>query len=233
MTAVCGRFGSGKTEIAINYAVSISNGEQPFLIDLDLVTPYFRSRESAQLLSRWGVRVVAPASVSAHLDTPGITAEILGAIQQQEHPVILDVGGDSQGARALGQYSTYLQQREHEMWFVVNPYRPFTQDVPGVRLSVAEIEASSRLRVTALVSNPNLLEQTTAGLVERGHHLVERAAADLGLPIAFVAVEQSLAPQFADGRLARPVLPLTRYVRVPWEPIRSPFLDHNLQEPLL
>jgi len=217
LVAVCGRFGSGKTEVAINYALSIAQDQHPFLIDLDVVTPYFRSRESARTLTRQGVTVVTPATVSANLDTPGITPEILGAIQQSERPVILDVGGDKQGTRALGQYSGYLRQRGYDMWFVVNPYRPFTQDLPDIRSSVAEIEGSARLQVTALVSNPNLLEETTADLVEQGHRLVEAAAAELGLPIVFVAIERQMAPQFANGRLSQRILPLTRHLHAPWE----------------
>lgn len=216
VTAVCGRFGSGKTEIAINHALALARETRPYLIDLDLVTPYFRSRDKALALERQGITVITPAAVAANLDTPGITPEILGAIRQKERPVVLDVGGDRQGARALGQYSGHLRERGYEMWFVVNPFRPFTQDLNGIRQSIAEIEASARLQVTALVSNPNLMGETTAELVVSGHRVVEEAAAALHLPIAFVAVERSLAPLFSNGRLARDILPLTRHLRPPW-----------------
>lgn len=227
VTAVCGRFGSGKTEIAINYALALAREARPYLIDLDVVTPYFRTREKAQALARQGVTVIAPAEVAANLDTPGITPEILGAIQQTAQPVVLDVGGDKQGARALGQYSPYLRARGCEVWFVVNPFRPFTRDLAGIRQSIAEIEAGSRLQVSALVSNPNLMGETDAELVVRGHRVVEEASAALGIPIAFVAVERSLLPQISDGRLSREVLPLTLYLRPPWgksPPIPAPLI---------
>ncbi|MGQ9456906.1 MAG: hypothetical protein ACUVS5_01295 [Anaerolineae bacterium] len=223
VTAVCGRFGSGKTEVAINYALALARGARPYLIDLDIVTPYFRTRDKAHLLAQQGVTVIAPAEVAANLDTPGITPEILGAIQQTAQPVVLDVGGDKQGARALGQYGPYLRARGCEVWFVVNPFRPFTQDLAGIRLSIAEVEAGSRLQVTALVSNPNLMGETDADLVLRGHQVVEEASKALGLPIAFLAVERSLLPQFPNGRLPREVLPLTLYLRPPWgEPLSAP-----------
>lgn len=227
MIAVCGRFGSGKTEITINYALALAREARPYLIDLDVVTPYFRTRDKAEALARQGVSVVTPAEVAANLDTPGITPEILGAIQQTAQPVVLDVGGDKQGARVLGQYRPHLLARGCEVWFVVNPFRPFTQDLVGIRQSIAEVEAGSRLQVTALVSNPNLMGETDATLVVRGHQVVEEAAAALGLPIALVAVERSLLPHFSNGRLSREVLPLTLYLHPPWgksPPIPSPLI---------
>ena len=105
-----GRFGSGKTEAAINYALMLAkskgDGKQEraatsvILIDLDIVTPYFRSREmsTGRAMEERGVRVVAPNVVGQHLDIPAITPQILGAFQQTEQPVVVDVGGDPQGA---------------------------------------------------------------------------------------------------------------------------------------
>ena len=103
-----GRFGSGKTEVSVNYTLLLANSAhdaRPILIDLDLVTPYFRTRELVERLAEDGVEVVTPAEVAEHLDTPAVTPQILGALQQPTRPVVLDVGGDAQGARALGQFA--------------------------------------------------------------------------------------------------------------------------------
>ena len=113
-----------------------------------------------------GVQVVAPNVIGQHLDIPAITPQILGAFQQTEKLVVVDVGGDPQGARALGQYSGAIRQaaaegRPYTMHFVVNPYRPFTDTLEGLAHSIAEIEATSRLKVSSLVSNPNLIGETT------------------------------------------------------------------------
>jgi hypothetical protein len=236
-----GRFGSGKSETAINYAISLgrrlsrgggspgSDEKQPvgvILIDLDIVTPYFRSRETADRLLDLGVRVVAPSVIGQHLDTPAITPQILGAIQQSDLPVVLDVGGDKQGARALGQYSTAISQGGYTMHFVVNPYRPFTDTLEGVRSSIAEIESSSRLKVSSLVSNPNLIGETTVEQILQGHAKIERFGQALGLPIAFVCVEcqwiDALLPGDSGGStgasFAQPVLVLDRYFVMSWEP---------------
>ncbi|MFN2186476.1 MAG: hypothetical protein ACK2UU_21040 [Anaerolineae bacterium] len=236
-----GRFGSGKSETAINYAISLgrrlprgegapgSDKGRPVgavLIDLDIVTPYFRSRETADRLLKLGVRVVAPSVIGQHLDTPAITPQILGAIQQSDLPVVLDVGGDKQGARALGQFSTAISQGGYTMHFVVNPYRPFTDTLAGVRSSIAEIEASSRLQVSSLVSNPNLIGETTVEQILQGHAQIERYGQALGLPIAFVCVERQWVDALlagdsggsTGGPFAQPVLVLDRYFVLSWEP---------------
>ena len=235
-----GRFGSGKSETAINYALSVAQtvtecagsptraGQEAagvILIDLDIVTPYFRSREAADSLLERGVKVIAPSVIGQHLDTPAITPQILGAIQQSDLPVVLDVGGDKQGARALGQFSSAIRQSDYTMHFVVNPYRPFTDTVGGLRSSIAEIEDSARLRVSSLVSNPNLIGETTVEHVIQGHAKIERFSKALGLPIAFVCVERqwlenltldSTDEQAGKG-FSQPVLVLDRHFVMAWE----------------
>jgi hypothetical protein len=218
-----GRFGSGKTEIALNYAREVAQGSEApavpvsvILVDLDIVTPYFRSRETAEQMRQLGVKVIAPSVIGQHLDTPAITPQIMGAIEQPARPVILDVGGDKQGARALGQFSHAIRRRGYTMHFVVNPFRPFTSTLPGLAASIAEIEESSRLRVTDLVSNPNLMEETTQTHILEGHATIEAFAAELGLPIAFVCVERHRAEEL-DAKLAQPILLLDRSFVQPWE----------------
>lgn len=228
-----GRFGSGKTEAAINYARALARGMAPgkqgaegqpgappdgvVLVDLDIVTPYFRSREMAGRMEKEGVRVVAPSIIGQHLDTPAITPQIMGAIQQTEHAVVLDVGGDKQGARALGQFSHALRRRGYVMHFVVNPFRPFTSNLQGVADSIAEIEESARLQVASLVSNPNLMVETTIDQILEGHALVESFARALELPIALLCIERRWASRLSQEELGQPLLILDRYFVQPWE----------------
>lgn len=221
ITLFTGRFGSGKTEVAINYALAVAgrtDEARPILVDLDIVTPYFRTRELTARLTQEGVDVVAPAAVAQHLDTPAISPQILGAIQQPARPVVIDVGGDAQGARALGQFAAALEAQGYAMYFVVNPNRPFTDTVAGIVQAIAEIQKTSRLQVTALVSNPNLMRETTLELVIAGHRLVEEAAATLGLSVAFVSLRADLAAQAAEGAFHQPLMPLQRFFVLPWEP---------------
>jgi hypothetical protein len=218
VTIFIGRFGSGKTEIAINYALRLARaGLSPFLVDLDLVTPYFRSREAADVVRCFGVDIVAPPVLTRSVDVPAVVPAILGAIQQLARPVVLDVGGDKQGVRALAQYSDALWRRGYRMEFVVNPFRPGTDSPEGVVSAVRELEQASRLRVHGLVSNPNLMGETVAGTVREGHEAVRRAAYSSRLPVAFLAVapEHVRPEDFRD--LDVPVMELVRHFKLPWE----------------
>jgi hypothetical protein len=219
-----GRFGSGKTEIALNYATWLAAKEDegmgcPILVDLDVVTPYFRTREMESVMNARGVEVVAPLELARSVDVPGLTPQILGAIEQSARPVVVDVGGDPQGARALGRYSEVLRRRGYVLHFVVNPYRPYTSTPAGIRDSVREIESTSRLRVSCVVSNPNLINETTPDLVRLGHEIVDEAARSLDLPICFIAVFSDVLNECRSEDLAinLPVMPLARYFVLPWE----------------
>jgi hypothetical protein len=226
VTIFAGRFGSGKTEAALNYALLLTQDEESdsaagtqgvTLIDLDIVTPYFRSREMTDVMQQQGIEVIAPSAISQHLDTPGITPQILGAIQRADTRVVLDVGGDRQGARALGQFSAAIEQRGYTMHFVVNPYRPFTDSQEGLARSISEIEASSRLTVSSLLSNPNLIGETTVEEVLAGHAKIERYAEALSLPIAFVCVERQWLDELDPEQFAQPLLVLDRHFVMSWE----------------
>lgn len=227
-----GRFGSGKTETSANFAVQLAQGRypapqgwgdipgsfapRPVLIDLDIVTPYFRSRELVQIMRSLHVRVISPAAVSQYLDTPAIAPEILGAIEQEHQLVVLDAGGDPQGARALGQYGPYIDKQEHQGYFLVNPFRPFSDSVEKVRQSIEQIEHTSRLRVTALVSNPNLMDQTTTEVILSGHRQVERVAEATGLPIAMLCVEGKRVEAVSAHLDGVPILPVRRFFDLGW-----------------
>ncbi len=249
ITIFSGRFGSGKTETALNYAVALASStfqvsssrfhltdedstqtatrhtphairhtsDAPVaLVDLDIVTPYFRSREMALGMKNHHVEVIAPMAVSLHLDLPAISPQILGTLQNDGYRVVLDVGGDPQGARALGQFSSAIQSAGYTMLMLVNPYRPFTDTEQGIGASIQEIETTSRLTVSGLVSNPNLMEETTPDILERGHALVEATSQRLALPIEFIVMERSLAAAFPEGHFRQPVLPITRHFTAPW-----------------
>jgi hypothetical protein len=212
ITVFAGRFGSGKTEIALNYALQLSRqGHSPLLIDLDIVTPYFRTRDKKRELERLGVRIVAPHPAGQHIHVPAINPQLLGALEQREHPVVIDLGGDPQGARALSAFTHAIQHREHKMLFVVNPFRPFMDTVPGIASAIAEIETSARLSVSALVSNPNLMAESTVSVFQKGHTIISQASKSLDLPIAFAVVGKALYPRVVKLYPTLDLMPLKRF----------------------
>jgi len=213
-----GRFGTGKTEVAINYALALTRVDDSVrLTDMDVVTPYYRSREMTERLDQKGVKVVSPAELTRDIHLPAISASIWGTLQSADGHTVMDVGGDSQGARAIGQFKALIERSGYVMYLVVNPYRPFNATVERIAETREDIEANSRLKVGALVSNPNLIAETTPEIVEQGHLLVERASDQLGLPVAFLCMEERLLADGVEYPYARPILPLTRHFRPPWE----------------
>jgi hypothetical protein len=212
ITIFAGRFGSGKSEIALNYAVALhERGVDPYLIDLDIVTPYFRTRDRAVEMAHRGVQVVSPFLAGHYLHIPAVSPQIQGAIEQETRPVIIDLGGDEQGAHALAVYAPRIQPRRHAMHLIVNPYRPLMGTVSGIEKAVQQIAASARLPVTNLVSNPNLMSQSSPELFMRGHHLTEQASQQLGLPIAFAVASRALAERLDRERLGVDLLVIHRY----------------------
>jgi len=213
-----GRFGTGKTEVAINYALALAelNGSIT-LTDMDVVTPYFRTRDMTERLKPRGVEVVAPADFARDIHLPAVSARIWGTLQNEDGFTVMDVGGDSQGARAIGQFKALIEKSGYMMYLVVNPYRPFNATVELIVQTVADIEANTRLRTGALVSNPNLIADTTLYIVQAGHRLVEQAGEELGLPIAFLCVEERLLTEELERHCAQPILPLMRHFHPPWE----------------
>ncbi|MBN1640487.1 MAG: hypothetical protein JXA09_04560 [Anaerolineae bacterium] len=213
ITIITGRFGSGKTEIALNYALRLAQeGHAPLLIDLDIVTPYFRTRDLAARMAEQGVQVVAPHPVGQHLHIPALSPQIGGAIEQREQPVVIDLGGDVQGARALAQYAHLLAGRAYAMLFVVNPYRLSTDTVDGIAHAIAEIQASAHACVSHLVSNPNLMSESDPACFAQGHRLVERASEVLGLPIAFAVAADRLASRLERDSLGADLMVIQRFL---------------------
>ncbi|MBE9565807.1 MAG: hypothetical protein IMF16_03540 [Proteobacteria bacterium] len=211
-----GAFGSGKTEVAINYArAALAAGEVPCLADLDVVTPYFRVGDFRRQLQREGLRIVAPEGKLASYEVPALPPEISGALHARDPHLILDVGGDPEGARLLGVYAPDIQSRGYDMWVVVNPFRLSTASPGAISELSRLIQDASQLRLTGLVANPHLGTMTRSEDVRRGLETVEKSAEALGLPVVFVAAEQSLANELQTERL--PLLPLRLTLRLPWE----------------
>lgn len=213
-----GGFGSGKTEISINLALEMARGgRRVSLADLDIVTPYFRSREARSWLECEGVGVIAPGPGLAAADLPVLPPELQGAVADSELYLILDVGGDDLGARALGTLNRVLPGEGVEAFLVVNPRRPFSGSPEGVAELLEKLEGVARLKVTGLVANPHLGTMTTLPVIQSGLESVGVAAARVGLPIRFVCARRDLAETLGPELDGIPVLPLDLYMVLPWD----------------
>ncbi|HOD65287.1 MAG TPA: cobalamin biosynthesis protein CbiA [candidate division Zixibacteria bacterium] len=222
---IVGGYGSGKSEVAVNLArqLALTGGKPVAIADLDIVNPYFRSREATRQLSELGIQSIHPTGGLAHADLPIILPEVRGAMEQFGGTLILDVGGDDVGARVLGSLADAVPADDYELLLVLNAHRPFTATVAGCRALMAKIEATSRLAFTGIISNTHMLEHTTVETIREGLRLARALAADTSLPIAFVAALEDQVRQINPEEIDVPVLMLDRLLLKPWErPSRRP-----------
>ncbi len=212
-----GSFGSGKTEIAINYSIYCGKSHaQVAIVDLDIVNPYFRTREAKKALNLKGIKVISPEGKLAYADLPLISPEIKGLIQDSDYHLILDVGGDDIGTVVLGNFKSFIEDLDYEMLMVVNSYRPFTQDVHQIQQMAQEIENSSRLKISGIVSNPNLSRKTDEKVIRQGHILIKQVAQKLNLPIKFICIDERFSQKIKQENFEEPVFYIKRFMSLPW-----------------
>lgn len=193
---VCGHFGAGKTNFAVNLAkAKAAEGKPTTLIDLDIVNPYFRAADNTEGLSALGINCVNPDFANTNVDIPSLPPSVMGAIEAQirtpEQVTILDVGGDS-GAIALGMYNRFFKEGEYDLLYVLNKYRPLTEDIPDAEFILREIEWSGRLRATGIVNNSNLGVETTAEDILETDAWCRSFAEKSGLPLVCTCAMSSL-----------------------------------------
>lgn len=214
---IIGHYGSGKTEFACNYALELAKkGERKVVIaDLDIVNPYFRSRERAKFLEQHGITVLSGLfDNEVSIDIPALGG-IYGPLQNEDCDLILDVGGDNIGARVLRQYYQYLNQDNCDMFAVVNANRPGTQDLRGALNHIRAIEHEAWVKVTGLINNTHLLRETKPEDVIRGQKLLEEVSEALNVPILYAAILREYADELAK-QLNIPVMPVDLIMRDEW-----------------
>jgi hypothetical protein len=212
-----GHFGSGKTEISINYAIKLAaEGKKVTIADLDIVNPYFCSRDEEELLKSKGIRLIATPKEYANAELGTIPLNTLSIFNDKSQEVVVDVGGDDMGATALGQYHRYFQMEDYDMYFVINTNRPFTNGVEGIIEYIRDIERSSRIKVKYLINNANLSYETTIEDILEGQKVVKEVSEKMGLPIKYTTVREDLVSQLPEG-IEGEIFPLSIYMLPPWK----------------
>lgn len=215
---VCGNYGSGKTETAVNLAVNRKQqGVKVSIADLDLVNPYFRTREAKIPLEALGINVILPDKKYLSADLPILSPAIAGILKDPTELTILDAGGDDVGVTVLAALENHFENVPVEMIQVINPYRPFTGDVEGCLKIKTEIEASSKMNVTAIAGNANLLEETTPDHIYSGYELLNEVSETSGLPVRFITANKALMPELDLDRIDCPILEIDRKLVPPWK----------------
>jgi hypothetical protein len=224
---IVGNYGSGKTEVSINLAVHRKrDGVDVRIADLDLVNPYFRTREARGPLADLGIEVVLPPEQYLQADLPILSPMVAGMIRQPSELTLLDVGGNDVGAKILAALEDEFKDKSLSVLQVVNPLRPFTETIEGCLKIRAEIERASRLTVNGFIGNANLIDETTPDHIYNGYEFVQTLAEQSGLPLEFITIARGLLPLIDIRRFLCPVLPIERQLVPPWQkPVE--FAKHN------
>jgi hypothetical protein len=215
---IVGNYGSGKTEVSINLAVHRKrDGIDVCIADLDLVNPYFRTRQARGPLSEIGIEVILPAAQYLHADLPILSPQVAGMIRQPRQLTLLDAGGDDVGATVLAALENELKRKPLRVLQVVNSLRPFTETVEGCLKIRNEIEQASKLEVDGIIGNTNLIDETTLDDIYDGYNFVNGLSEQSKLPLEFITVSKDLLPSVDIRRFACPVLPIERQLVPPWQ----------------
>lgn len=211
ITVITGHYGCGKTNVAVNIALKLANTEKVTVVDLDIVNPYFRTADFGDLFESRGIKLVAPMYANSNLDIPALSFD-LGGIINGEGRVVIDVGGDPEGAVALGRYGDLLKKRaDLKLYCVVNKYRYLTSTAEEASELIAEIKAASGLPCDGIINNSNLGKLTDNKTVKDSIDYAERIAEKEGCPMLFTCSEE----KNLEG--VTPAMPVNIYVKPLWE----------------
>ena len=205
VTLFAGHYGSGKTNIALNYARWLRRaGGDVTIADLDIVNPYFRTKDSAAALQAEGIDLVVSDFANSNVDFPALPREIYSLVapsRASRRFVVMDVGGDDRGALALGRYVPDIKaEDDYEMLAVVNASRPLTRTAADTVEVLREIEAACQLPFAGIVNNTNLGQQTTAADVLASLPYADEVAARMGLSVRLTCAAAPVAAEL-EGKV--------------------------------
>lgn len=194
ITLLCGHYGSGKTNVAVNMAYDQkAKYDRVAIADLDIVNPYFRTKDSAEDFKAQGIELICSEYAGSNVDIPALPQQIYSICDQKDKQVIIDVGGDDRGAYALGRIAPgILEENNYEMLFVINCFRPLTRDAESTIEVMREIEDAAKIKFTAIVNNSNLGEETKREDVLKSLPYAEEISQKTGLPIKCTSVYNKL-----------------------------------------
>ena len=199
VTIFCGHYGTGKTNVAVNYALYLRQtlGKSVRIADMDIVNPYFRTKDSEDRLNKAGIGLISPHYANTNVDLPALPQELYGLFEFRDDYAVLDIGGDDRGAYALGRFTPMiLEENDYDNLFVANFYRPLTSDVNDSIEVMREIEAASKIPFTGIVNNSNLGGETTADDIKKKMPLARELSEKAGIPVVMTSVMRKFAGEF-------------------------------------
>ncbi len=213
-----GHFGSGKTEVAVNYALKLAEAHyKTAIVDFDIVNPYFRTADAKEELEKNNIWVILPMYANTNVDVPAIPSEIYSLFQKKEYKAVLDVGGDDLGAKAVSRFKEEILSDDYEMFFVINTRRGMTDTPEKILEMIALVEYSANIKVTRLINNSNLLEETTPEIILEGNGIISEVSEKLGIPLSITAGLEGVISRLESSFLSgSELLPLRKQIHLPW-----------------
>ena len=216
ISIITGHYGTGKTEFSVNLALQLASaGKNVMLADLDIVNPYFRSRERKALLREAGIRLISSSQECSDADVPALPAELLTILENREITGVLDIGGDPVGARVLARFHAKIAMEDYQLIYVLNANRPEVRTVETAIAYLRGIEATTGLTCTGIVNNTHLCGETTADQIRKGARLAAAVSLETGIPVLCHVAETRFAHSLSD--LSEPVFPIAIQMKKPWE----------------
>jgi signal recognition particle GTPase len=213
---VTGHYGSGKTEFALNLAMNFKKeGKKVSICDLDIVNPYFRTNDARKILEENDIKVISSQYANTNIDIPVLPGEVLSVFADKETYKIFDVGGDDDGAIALGTYYHYISKEPYEMYFVINTLRPMTSTTEEIVEMARNIEYASRLKITSIVNNTNLQSLTTEEDIIKSVKIVDEAAKELGVNVKYISGKKEILDNLPE-ELIKKRFNLDIYLKMPF-----------------
>lgn len=200
LTILCGHYGSGKTNIAVNMALDlVEKRDNVAIADLDIVNPYFRSKDSEDEFKEHNIRLICSEFASSNVDLPSMPADLYSITDDRSLSVIMDIGGDDRGAYALGRLRDAIKnENDYEMLMVVNKFRPLTPDAESTIEVMREIEWACGIPFTGIINNSNLAGETDAQDVLSSVKYAQEVSELSGLPVVLTTVETHLYDELKD-----------------------------------
>lgn len=213
-----GAYGSGKSEISVNYALWLRGLEkQVILCDLDIINPYYRSADARTELEKKQIRLVASRFAGTNVDVPAVPAELSAAVDDQAFHSVLDIGGEDMGARILSALKNKLAaiREEIALYMVVNTNRPYTSAADQIAWTAQELSRAAGMRIDGLVHNSNLMDMHSAQILEESWPVISQAAQELNIPVVFAAGKDDALPREWQGQTSYglPLLRLGTHIR--------------------
>ncbi|MBS1401667.1 MAG: cobalamin biosynthesis protein CobQ [Oscillospiraceae bacterium] len=219
-----GNYGSGKSELALNFAFKAAETGKTELIDLDMVNTYFRLTERGKMVSQKEIRLVSPNFACSGIETLSLPAEVASAFALDWDTVVFDVGGDAVGSTALGRYHEDFMELgpdQLEVLNVVNIRRPLAGTVEKIIKLQQEMQVHSRLKITGMINNTNLAQMTGPDELRDGYEMLREVSEKTGVPVSYTTGKKDLLDQFlSEGHdpkyIGKPIA-IDMYMKRDWD----------------